>query len=314
MSPPPGMFPPMRFLCLLVAPLAMAACSTMSLPDAPRTVGKAATPNPHYKVGAPYKVAGRWYAPKVDAAYDEVGLASWYGGAFQGKLTANGEVFDKRRLSAAHKTLPMPTLAEVENLENGRRIVVRVNDRGPFVDERIIDLSQAAASELGFADKGLARVRVRYLGETQVTALAALPGDPAAQPIRVAAAPARAPARPPASVMATAQVVSAADIEEDALGDLIAGATAMDAAAPLPPLSEIWVELAALDDLSALEEMRLDVPDLGPVTVQSGDNGGKRVQSLRVGPFLDEAMAFASLTRARGAGFGAARIVRGVGG
>lgn len=117
-----------------------------------------------YKVGDPYKVDGRWYVPAEQPDYDEVGLASWYGDAFHAKATANGELFDMTALSAAHKTLPLPSIVEVTNLGNGRRIRVRVNDRGPFVDGRILDLSRAAAGELGFAGQGLARVRVRYIG------------------------------------------------------------------------------------------------------------------------------------------------------
>ncbi|WP_287103456.1 septal ring lytic transglycosylase RlpA family protein, partial [Brevundimonas sp.] len=92
----------------------------------------------------PYQVRGRWYTPKEQPDYDEVGLASWYGDAFNGRPTSTGERFDMRQLTAAHKTLPLPGLVEVTNLENGRRIVVRVNDRGPFVDGRIIDLSRGA--------------------------------------------------------------------------------------------------------------------------------------------------------------------------
>lgn len=117
-----------------------------------------------YKVGDPYQVDGRWYVPAEQPDYDEVGMASWYGDAFHAKATANGELFDMTSLSAAHKTLPLPSIVEVTNLSNGRRVRVRVNDRGPFVDGRIIDLSRAAASELGFAGQGLARVRVRYIG------------------------------------------------------------------------------------------------------------------------------------------------------
>lgn len=260
--------------------LALAACSTMRLPEAPKTV---ATPNPHYKIGAPYKIDDRWYTPKVDERYDEEGLASWYGDDFQGRLTANGEVFDKRRLSAAHKTLPMPTLVEVENLENGRRVTVRVNDRGPFVGDRVIDLSHAAADALGFRAQGLARVRVRYLGETDVAALAALPGEPAPQAASV-----------------------------DPLAGLIAGATG-GAAPAAARRQDIWVELAAIEDLNALETMTLGLPDLGPVSVSSAERDGKRLQFLRIGPFIDEAIALASLSRVQAAGFGGARIVRGVG-
>lgn len=117
-----------------------------------------------YKVGDPYQVDGRWYVPAEQPDYDEVGMASWYGDAFHAKATANGELFDMTALTAAHKTLPLPSIVEVTNLGNGRRIRVRVNDRGPFVDGRILDLSRAAAAELGFAGQGLARVRVRYIG------------------------------------------------------------------------------------------------------------------------------------------------------
>lgn len=116
------------------------------------------------KVGKPYEVGGRRYVPKADPRYNEVGLASWYGALHQGKPTANGERFDRFEVSAAHKTLPLPSIVEVTNLENGKRIQVRVNDRGQFVDGRIIDLSQEAAKKLGFERKGVAKVRVRYVG------------------------------------------------------------------------------------------------------------------------------------------------------
>lgn len=117
-----------------------------------------------YKVGKPYQVAGVWYVPKEDPNYNRVGVASWYGAQFHAKTTANGETFNMDAMTAAHTTLPMPSLVEVTNLENGRKVVVRVNDRGPFVGNRIIDMSRAAARELDFESKGLARVRVRYLG------------------------------------------------------------------------------------------------------------------------------------------------------
>ena len=123
---------------------------------------------PHYKVGNPYQVGGRWYYPKVDRKYDRVGVASWYGKQFHGRATANGEVFDMRRMSAAHPTLPLPTMVEVRNLDNGKRAVLRVNDRGPFAKGRIIDVSRAAARKLGFEVNGTARVRVRYLGEARL--------------------------------------------------------------------------------------------------------------------------------------------------
>jgi len=118
-----------------------------------------------YKIGAPYEIGGRTYTPRVDYDYDRTGIASWYGRKFHGKATANGEIFDMHALTAAHKTLPLPSLVRVTNLENGRSAVLRVNDRGPFVGDRLIDLSHAAARRLGFADQGLARVRVTILRE-----------------------------------------------------------------------------------------------------------------------------------------------------
>ena len=116
-----------------------------------------------------YQVRGRWYQPVEQPGYDETGLASWYGEQFNGRPTATGERFDMHALTAAHKTLPLPGLVEVTNLANGRRIVVRVNDRGPFVDNRIIDLSRGSAEALGMLNAGVGEVRVRFLGRAPRT-------------------------------------------------------------------------------------------------------------------------------------------------
>tara|TARA_Y100000813_G_scaffold104397_1_gene74557 strand:- start:272 stop:1168 length:897 start_codon:yes stop_codon:yes gene_type:complete len=120
--------------------------------------------NPTYKVGNPYKINGKWYYPAIDYEYDEVGYASWYGPGFHGKKTANGEIFNQNKISAAHRTLPLPSIVKVTNLENGKVLsFVRVNDRGPFARNRIIDLSKEAAKELGFVNKGVTKVRVEIL-------------------------------------------------------------------------------------------------------------------------------------------------------
>jgi rare lipoprotein A len=125
----------------------------------------AASASSNYKVGKPYQVAGVWYYPQEDFNYDETGIASWYGPDFHAKLTANGEIFDQNAVTAAHKTLQMPSIARVTNLENGRSIILRVNDRGPFVHGRIIDLSRRSAQLLGLEGKGTGRVRVQVLTE-----------------------------------------------------------------------------------------------------------------------------------------------------
>lgn len=129
-----------------------------------------------YKVGRPYQINGVWYTPQEDPNYDETGIASWYGEEFHGRPTANGETFDMNELTAAHRTLPMPVFVRVTNLENGRSLILRVNDRGPFARNRIIDVSRRAAQLLGFERQGVAQVRVQFVGPAS--------GDPTvAQPV-----------------------------------------------------------------------------------------------------------------------------------
>jgi rare lipoprotein A len=121
-----------------------------------------------YMVGNPYQVKGKWYYPKEDFSYDKTGIASWYGSAFHGRLTANGEVYDQMHLSAAHPTFPLPSYARVTNLENGSSVIVRVNDRGPYHEGRIIDLSNKTADMLDLQHSGTGRVRVQYVGRARM--------------------------------------------------------------------------------------------------------------------------------------------------
>jgi rare lipoprotein A len=142
-------------------------------------------PNPIYKVGRPYQINGVWYRPAENYTYKMTGIASFYGGEtrginFHGRLTANGEIYDMHALTAAHKTLPMPSTVRVTNLENGRSVILRVNDRGPFIPGRIIDVSRRAANILGFEQQGTARVRVEILAaESRALKEAMLRGRPA---------------------------------------------------------------------------------------------------------------------------------------
>src|SRR5262245_33793441 len=117
-----------------------------------------------YKLGRPYQLNGVTYVPAEDPSYRAEGIASWYGPDFHGRSTANGEAFDMNGISAAHPTLPMPSYLRVTNLANGRSIIVRINDRGPYAKERVTDLSVGAAQALGFYEQGLTRVRIEYLG------------------------------------------------------------------------------------------------------------------------------------------------------
>ncbi len=136
----------------------LAACGSHppSPPGQPAT-----TEQGYYKIGRPYQIDGIWYYPREDWSYDETGIASWYGEEFHGRYTADGEIFDLNSLTAAHRTLPMPVVVRITNLENGRSIKLRVNDRGPYAAGRIVDVSRRAAQLLGFEMQGTAKVRVQ---------------------------------------------------------------------------------------------------------------------------------------------------------
>src|SRR4051812_2175958 len=156
------------FVAALLLSAALASCATPSRQDGsisgvPGGSSRAGGTG-IYKVGNPYEVAGEWYYPREQPDYDETGIASWYGSEFHGRLTSNGELFDRNVVSAAHPTLPLPVNVRVTNLDNGKSLVVRVNDRGPFKKGRLIDLSEHAADLLGYKGTGTARVRVTFLG------------------------------------------------------------------------------------------------------------------------------------------------------
>ncbi len=164
-----------RLSALVIGSLLLANCSGSSsridpkwgVASSPRVVDPG-EPVPkgggRYRVGKPYTVAGRMYVPEEDANYKAEGYASFYGDDFHGRYTANGEIFDKESISAAHPTMPLPSYARVTNLRNKKSIIVRVNDRGPYVGNRVIDLSVRTAKLLDFYGQGLAKVKVEYVG------------------------------------------------------------------------------------------------------------------------------------------------------
>ena len=275
---------------------AAAGCAT-----APR---ETAAPDPHFKVGKPYKINGRWYRPAIDSSYDQRGVASWYGEQFHGRPTANGEIFDMREMTAAHTTLPLPSLVEVTNLENGRQTVVRVNDRGPFAKNRIIDLSRAAARRLGFEHQGVAKVRVRYLSP------APLPGEK--NELDIASAP---PLVQPTTVTATAP---AGQMNSDQLAGLIGDVDpGRDPVLP-PPLSEaaqpgdthFAIQVAILDNIEHLPALRAQLEHEGPLRIARLDGGADSARyRINLGPFPSETEAADRLENIHKAGYGDAVIV-----
>jgi rare lipoprotein A len=180
-----GLGPMMRALPSALTLLAVAACAQVPGTktshskidpiwgvEAPKKKVADGQPVPpgggRYQVGKPYMVGGRLYFPHDEPNYDKVGSASWYGHDDHGRETANGEVYDKDSLSAAHPTLPIPSYARVTNMDNGRSVIVRINDRGPYVDDRLVDVSERTADLLGFKGKGLGHVRLQYIGPAPV--------------------------------------------------------------------------------------------------------------------------------------------------
>lgn len=253
-----------------------------------------------YKLGGPYQVAGRWYFPREEPGYDRAGLASWYGTDFHGRKTANGEVFDMNAITAAHPTLPLPSYAYVTNLENGRTLLVRVNDRGPYAHDRVLDLSRQSARLLGTEARGVARVRVRYAGR------APLDGNDARERQHVAAQPwaadaryAAAPRSGPRSAAAVAPAPAAWTPTSYRAGSGAGGQLPPVAA----PRGRHYVQVGLFRDGSNVARLRQDLAALGTVEVTPMPSGGATLYRVRLGPYAQhtEAQDMARRVAMRGA-------------
>jgi rare lipoprotein A len=305
--------------CTLAA-LALAGCAeTELIADTAKRVQPPPKPAPpaSYKVGNPYQINGQWYYPAEDYSYVETGIASWYGPGFHARTTANGERFDENALTAAHRTLPLPSAVRVTNLENGRAVVLRVNDRGPFARGRIIDVSRRGAQLLGFASKGTAKVRIEILSEeSQKLKLAALNGPTAVrEQVQIAAAPREAvTARAlPSPVGSPPTPVSDVPVSR-------ASATRPSPTAP-PALSEkveilpvsptgIYIQAGAFGRLENALRMRDRLYNLGERTqISRFPVGGSEVYRVRIGPLESVEVADSALVRVVGAGVSDARLI-----
>ncbi|MBI1338760.1 septal ring lytic transglycosylase RlpA family protein [bacterium] len=228
--------------------------------------------------GPPYEVEGKWFVPTHEPNYDEVGIASWYGPNFHGKASASGETFDTDAMTAAHPTLPIPSLVRVTNLQTNQSVVVRLNDRGPFVDDRIIDLSRRAAEALDVVEKGTAKVRVQFLGPAPIEENALPDGR------FMAAAPpsARKPAQSPlqqvsASSLPTLQPTPTPDRRPSLRSDA--------------SIRGFYVQAGSFVDLSNALELRETLSAIGPVFVTEADVNGAHHFRVMIGPWAsrDEA-------------------------
>jgi rare lipoprotein A len=250
------------------------------------------------RVGPPYEANGRWYVPTPEPGYEQTGTASWYGAQFHGQRTASGETFDQDALTAAHPTLPIPSLVQVTNLENGREVIVRVNDRGPFTGGRLIDLSRGAATALGFQDAGHARVHVRYLGPAPRRVNA--DGTPAPASTQLpAAAPAPAQTEEgPRSLLPQQQAVESAELAGGPVEE-------RHAYMPPPPAGGYFVQVGAFSDPANAQRVRDAVAAAGPVVMDVRTTAsGAELFRVRVGPWNSREEADAARQTLSSLGYG----------
>ena len=297
----------LRHICFFVAALILAGCVQ---PQPPGQKGG------YYKVGTPYKIDGVWYYPKEDPDYDFTGIASWYGHDFHGKLTANGETYDMYSLTAAHPTWPMPTKVRVTNLENGRSLELRVNDRGPFRKGRIIDVSKKASQLLGFHEQGTAKVRVTFLGRAYVESeIVEKPRTSRAERTAAKAAPVAQVAKAQLPVIPGVKVAEATT----PVGPVEAPAAASPAAAgadgdlkvvPVSGSTDLYVQAGAFLAPSNAKKLAGKLEAVGPpVRVNRKDLDGRNYYQVRLGPLPDLDEADETLEQVVALGHNDARII-----
>ncbi|MCZ6603757.1 MAG: septal ring lytic transglycosylase RlpA family protein [Alphaproteobacteria bacterium] len=253
-----------------------------------------------YKVGQPYRVNGRWYYPKEDLGYVETGTASWYGRQFHGRRTASGEIFDMNAMTAAHPTLPMPSFVKVTNLDNGRRAILRINDRGPFSNGRIIDLSRAAAQELDFIGTGTAPVRVEILPEQSRQAKIAALGNDGGP----------APRSAPRDEIATVALEAPPEPVRPA-PEIVTRAPELILVARGQTAGGVFIQTGAYREYANATRARDRVAGLGlgETRIQEAYVKGALYYRVRIGPLGDERTAQAMLAGASGSRIPGARVV-----
>lgn len=293
--------------CLLLGACSEAKLASHAVKEVVPQQGKQGA----YKIGKPYQIQGVWYYPAEDYSYDESGIASWYGPDFHGKYTANGETFDQNDVTAAHRTLPMPSLVRVTNLENGRSLVVRVNDRGPFAHGRILDLSRRAAQLLGMETSGTAKVRVQILADESRTLAMQMKGGQEAP--QVAAAPresVKAETLPaPGSREAPAPVErtqAAPKPAPEAAPQKLAEQTVR-----VEPVrtTQMYLQAGAFTRYDNANRTSAALSAIGPTNVTQVTTKNGTFFRVRLGPITNVSEADALLEKVIGSGFPEARIV-----
>jgi rare lipoprotein A len=297
-------------LALLLVAVVMAGCAT-----GPRrgSTDAASAGKGTYKVGTPYQIDGVWYYPGEDWNYDETGIASWYGEQFHGRNTANGEVFDLNAVTAAHRTLPMPTIAQVTNLENGRTIQLRINDRGPYARGRIIDLSRRSAQLLGFEAKGTAKVRVKILVPETIQAVSLARRNGGDDKLLASDTPKPAPgaiAAPPPRTSSASQRVVAPPPPPPVVASAAPQAPPTEKVSIVPVHStQIYIQAGAFTRRDNAQRVKSKLDSLGAVRVTGVRSQGVELYRVRLGPVQSVDDADRLLARVVDSGLPEARIV-----
>ncbi len=288
--------------------------------------GQVASARGMYKVGAPYTIDGVTYVPQEEFNHVETGVASWYGPGFHGKYTANGEVYDQSERTAAHRTLQMPAIVRVTNLDNGSSTVVRINDRGPYARSRILDVSRATAEELGMVRTGTAHIRIDQLPaesmavkevalngggpSEQMAAVARVSsgrGGAAPQATAVAQAPPPAPPPPPAEQTVWATPPSSPPPER--VHSFTSPASPTIASLAAHPAGGFYVQAGAFSNMTNAERQRDLVASYGTTEISQASTGGREVFRVRLGPYTTSDAAGIVADRLKRSGYGDARVV-----
>ncbi|MDP6573596.1 MAG: septal ring lytic transglycosylase RlpA family protein [Rhodospirillales bacterium] len=322
-----------RWLIVAVGAVVLSACAETRLivHTAKRVVNvskpqEKSPPRGTYKIGDPYQIGGAWYYPSVDYDYDETGIASWYGAKFHGRPTANGEIYDMNGLSAAHRTLPLPSIVRVTNLDNGRSLVVRVNDRGPFARGRIVDASRRSAQLLGFERAGTAKVRVQILARESRILAARLNGEVTLADVGTPITVARLPKAPVTSqALEPVPGAKAAPAPKENAADRVAirpagvpppaadaGPSAIvsgDVSVVAVGATELFIQPGAYRHFENANRVRAILAPVGRVKVYQELIGGRDLFRVRVGPLATVEEADKVLDMVIGAGYSDARVV-----
>ncbi|MBM3515266.1 MAG: septal ring lytic transglycosylase RlpA family protein [Alphaproteobacteria bacterium] len=300
----------------------LAACSSVGRKPPPHAPVEAADlpEGGIYKVGNPYQIDGVWYYPSEDYSYVEEGVASWYGPDFHGKKTANGERYDMNALTAAHPTLPMPSVVNVTNLANGRQIKLRINDRGPFKSNRVIDVSRRAAQLLDFQQAGTTRVRIQIDATESLTIknmmLARSPGElpkvNAAPSKAIASAPLDPPPPTSAAQARTPPRASSRNVARSNLPPVAERPARVAEAKPqqLPAGLGVYIQAGAFADSGNAKRLMQQMAEFGHAFVVTVTINAQQLFRVRLGPLQDDEGANELLNRIKSFGYDDAQIVR----